>query len=120
MTVQLNILDAIKERDSGIERAILHADDVCEGWGDKAFYILKEFIRVNGNSFLVEDVRLYAEAKGLPEPPSKRSWGSIILKASRAGIVKKNGYGITRNVKSHGTPASEWIRTNILETKKVA
>lgn len=119
MTIQLNILDAIQERDQGIEQAICHADAVCDNWSERAYAILKEFLQINSNGFLVEDVRLYAERKGLPEPPSKRAWGGVILRASREGLVKKNGYGITRNVRAHGTPASIWIRSNVLE-KQVA
>lgn len=108
MDVQLDIFKALEERDKGIEAALSNADWKDTDWPDKAYEFLKCFLRNHNGPFMVEEVRSYAALLDFPLPPSARSWGGIITRAAREGIVQKAGYGTTKNVKAHGTPAALW------------
>lgn len=108
MIVQLDIFLSTQNRDNGILRAVTHADEVDPGWQDKAYQFLISFKK---DIFLVEDVRKAAEGI-VPEPICLRAWGAIILKASRAGIVKRIGFSNVKNVRAHCTPVSLWQFVN--------
>jgi hypothetical protein len=45
----------------------------------------------------------------VPEPPSLRAWGSVLLTAARRGWIKQVGYIKVENVKAHRTPAALWV-----------
>ena len=109
-TVQLDILTAISEKERGIEKAENTADAIDPMWRENAFKLLKEFLSVNPGEFMVEDLRAYAAMKNFVAPASNRVWGSIVLRASREGLIKNIGYGVTKNKKAHRTPASIWIK----------
>lgn len=97
-------------RDAGMKKAIEHADQVNEGWSDKAFNLLKSYVNEFGPGwkFLGEQVRYYAEAKKLEEPPSLRAWGSVMVRAAKSGLIKKVGYGQVTNPKAHRANSSQW------------
>ena len=110
MTNQLNIFeqDLGKElRDAGIAQSEKHANEEIPGWSDMAFGFLISFLERNSHEFMVEDVR--KEAEGIvPYSHTERAWGSVILKASRRGLVKHLGYKQVDNPNAHKTPASVW------------
>jgi len=95
-------------RDKGIQKAEDHANEVIENWSGFAYNFLLDQIN-NGKPFMVEDIR--DAAKGIiPDPPSLRAWGSIVVKAARNGEIKRIGYHKVRNARAHSTPASVWIK----------
>lgn len=102
---QLNLFGSAL-RDIGIEQAETHANDVHEDWSQKAYNFLLLFIREN-TVFQAEDVR-EASLVEVPEPPSNRAWGAIIVRAIKAGLIKRIGYAPVNNKKAHCTPASVW------------
>lgn len=115
--MQTSLLDLIEEgeklKEQGMERAVTHANNVHEGWSEKAMDKLKEFMKENQGEFMCEDVRSYSALDAsFPFPPSNRSWGHIFKEAEKNGLIKNLGYGITKNPKSHRTPASVWIKNN--------
>jgi hypothetical protein len=93
-------------RDEGMERARVHADMRKADWSRDAYEFLLLFLQ-NNDEFLIEDVRNEAEGI-LPEPPSKRAWGSIAVKAAKEGHIRKIGYKEVTNPKAHKTPATLW------------
>lgn len=99
-------------RDRGITRAKDNADDKIDQWSDRAFEFLREFISFQDIPFMAEDVWMSAECN-VPEPPSKRAWGAVIVRASRAGLIRRVGYRETKNQFSHRTPATLWEKTRI-------
>lgn len=110
MTKQLDIFieEGERLRDQGMERAIRNAGEI---WSLKAMDKLREFIKENQGEFMCEDIRAQAAMdESFPFPPSNRSWGSILKQAEKEGLIKNLGYGITKNPKSHRTPASVWIK----------
>lgn len=93
-------------RDRGMRKAVDHADMVTDNWSERAYNFLREYIKTN-QVFMTENVR--EASKGMvPEPPSHRAWGAIIVRAAKEGLIRKVGYQSVMNKKAHCTPASLW------------
>lgn len=107
MTIQLS--DAMKERDAGIKKVESTTDAIDSIWREVAFELLKRFIIECPGEFKVEDVRAYAAMYDFVEPSSKRVWGSIILRASKCGLVKKMRVEPVTNPNAHCANAGVWI-----------
>jgi hypothetical protein len=107
-TVQLDIFQSGKAKDAGMQRAVDHADLVNPCWSDQAYDLLLKFLSIHVGAFQAEEVRSYAAMIDFPLPPSNRAWGAIIVRAVKAGIIKRVGYAPVRNIKAHKTPASLW------------
>lgn len=107
--------------EQGMLHAEQHANIVHEGWSENALEWFVKYIKHfgRGHQFKTEDVRKYAELNGFDVPPSLRAWGAIVLKAAKAGLIKKAGYAQVENAKAHKANCSLWEVTN-LEIKKVA
>jgi hypothetical protein len=101
---QIQFGKQLKER--GMQKAVDHANQVHTDWSEKAFEFLKSFI-IEHKKFLAEDVRYYSAGK-VPEPPSQRAWGSVIVRAAKAGLIRRVGYEQVKNVKAHRANASVW------------
>jgi len=93
-------------RDAGMKQAVDHADQVHERWSDKAYAFLLAYLR-SGMEFMAEDVRAASEGI-VPEPPSKRAWGSIIRRAAKAGLIRKIGCCHVKNPGAHMANANRW------------
>jgi hypothetical protein len=97
----------------GMGRAEDNANVIPYKWNDKVDALFIKWLNDpdigpgHGN-FLTEDFRKYAETTDLPEPPSKRAYGSVIVRARKKGLIYKVGYGKPTNVLAHGTPATLW------------
>jgi hypothetical protein len=94
-------------RDEGIKRAVDHADEKNEGWSDMAFYFLKEYCKVT-EEFMTEDVRMWAQRRGLRNPTHRRAWGAVVVRAIKEGFIERKGYAPVKTATSHCTPASVW------------
>ena len=105
------INDGLQLRDKGIKKAIDNANDTHDKWSDKAYKFLLDYIKYGEGrdqyEFMTEDVRVASE-KAIPKPPSNRAWGSVILRASRSGLINRVGFANVKNAKAHKTPASVW------------
>jgi|SRR5688572_2022080 len=107
--VQLNIIDAIEERDKGIKQATDHANAVNKDWSEKALAKLKEFISFHTEPFQAEEVRSFAAMDDeFPLPPHERAWGGVIKSAAFQRLIRKIGLAPTKNVKSHCANAALW------------
>ena len=90
----------------GIKKAVTHANVEVNGWSDQAYNYLLDYTKTH-KEFMVEEVR--ESSKGIvPIPPSTRAWGGIVVKASKAGVIKRKGFKNVKNVKAHCTPATLW------------
>ena len=93
-------------RDKGIKKAVEHAEDVSDGWSVQAIAFLEEYIR-DHRQFSGEQVR--EEARGrIPEPPSLRAWGGVLLAGSKRGWIKQVGYIHVENPRAHRANAALW------------
>lgn len=108
MTIQLDIFKAGENRDKGIEQARKHADLVEPGWSERAILLLLDYMAEAGGSFMVEDVRKYAQDKNFLPPPDERAWGHVIRRAAASGYVEAVGFGKTKNKQGHCHPAAIW------------
>ena len=105
-----NLNEGRKLRDQGMEKATTHADRVHTKWRDKAFVLLVEFLKTR-ERFMTEDVRYFAhQKKDLDTPPDSRAWGSVIMKAVKAGMIKRIGYAPMKSKNCHANPKSVWGR----------
>ncbi len=95
-------------RDQGINQALSHAEQVSDNWGDKAYILFLEFIK-DRETFKCEDFRESVKDK-LDEPPSNRAFGSIIVRAAKAGKIKRIGFVNVLNPRAHRTPVSFWSK----------
>lgn len=95
-------------RDKGIRRAITHAEDVCgDDWQVKALDFLYLFAREHSR-FSGEMVRIESKKYKIPEPPSLRAWGAILVKAANRGWIKQVGFVHVDNPKAHRANAALW------------
>lgn len=101
-------------RDAGMERAARHADRVTPKWSVNAGVLLGTFCsrqRALGRrdqTFLTEDLRDFASDQGFPEPPDRRAWGAVLVRAARAGVIRKVGYAKSTDARRHSGVATEW------------
>jgi hypothetical protein len=100
------VTDAAIRRDGGIQRAVDHANYTNDGWSDAAYSFFLSYI-TRHQSFMTEEVR--AASYGIvPEPPSLRAWGAVIVRAAREGLIRRIGYQQVKNANAHMTPAALW------------
>jgi len=100
------INDGTELRDKGIKKALDNANNTHNKWSEKAYNFLLKYIKYQ-DEFMTEDVRVASE-KAIPKPPNNRAWGSVILRASRSGLINRVGFANVKNAKAHKTPASVW------------
>lgn len=112
MDAQLNIAFSQKLKERGMERATNHANQVSSGWSERAYVMLRHFFRTlerrTDKSFMGEDFRLFAYARGLEVPPSERAFGGVIAKAAKAGLITSAGTAKVKNPKAHQANAAVW------------
>lgn len=101
----------------GATRAADHADREHEGWSETAY---KRFCHHAaslgpGGRFTTEDVRIAAELDGMPSPPDRRAWGSVAIKAKRAGKIVHVGYAPAKTAHVHGTTVSVWTWAGVVQ-----
>lgn len=105
-----NLPSGIQLRDSGINTALGHANDVIENWADRAMQYLIAFLQTHPGKFMAEQVRQFAIDGGLPKPPNNRAWGGIFQSASRSKLIKQVGYARVKNPRAHCANAALWER----------
>lgn len=116
MNTQTSIDFSKTVTERAMKRAELHANQVHENWSDQVYALLTWFVERTPTPFMAEDFR--ADIKGLvPEPPTTRAFGAIMVRAAQAGLIRKVGYGQVKNLKAHRANASMWQRTQHFNSK---
>lgn len=98
-----------KLKEDGIKQAVDHADAEEFGWSEKAYAYLLEYLKGKSEEFMAEEVRVSSD-KIVSAPPSNRAWGGVMLRALKAGLIRKTGFGLVKNAKAHQCLATTWIR----------
>lgn len=113
MTGQLSIFPSptgSQLKAAGMKKAVVHADQVVDGWSAQAYSFLVDFIRIHEGEFMAEDVR--EKSRGIvPVPPTTRAWGSIIRSAAMSGLIRKVRITTVKNPTAHSANAAVWQRT---------
>ncbi len=97
-------------RDVGITKAIDNADKKHENWSDLAYEFLRGYIEQH-SEFMAEDLRA-ASTGTIPDPPSLRAWGGVIVRAVKEGLISRKEFRNVQNPKAHRTPATLWEVVN--------
>lgn len=108
MSLQLDILTAIEERDRGIQQAVDHADQVNDNWSGQAYAVLQVFLKEYPGEFMAEDFRSYCAMIDFALPPHARAFGGVIARAAKAGLIKHVRIDKVKNVKAHRANAAVW------------
>lgn len=95
----------------GAAMAADKADRVHGSWSDLAWDYFVRFARSrNGQPFMAEDVRAQAAADGaVPRPPDGRAWGAILMRASKAALIRRIGYAPMKDPRCHANPKAVWV-----------
>lgn len=107
---QLDIGFARVARDQGMQAAEDHANEEKIGWSADAYAMLLKYLETHKDSFMAEEFREWAYSAGLDIPPSHRAFGGTLMKAAKAGLIKKVGHGQVSNIKAHACFATIWIK----------
>lgn len=105
------VIDGRALKEEGMQKAVDHANAVTPDWSEQALQMLERFPQ---QRFMVEELREWAYAQGLPRPPSERAWGGVTAKARKLGLIMHGGYQSVKNPKAHCTPASCWVRVGTM------
>lgn len=93
----------------GMSSSVDNANDNVPGWSNEAYECLIDFLKYIGKKeFMAEDVRQFAVDNGLPEPPSLRAWGAIMVRARKNKLITFVEWSPVSNSRAHCTPASIW------------
>lgn len=99
-------------KEIGMQQAIDHADSQPPyNWSEKAFKFICSWLDMvpAGYQFLAEDIRQQAEhSRSIPLPPSRRAYGSLMVKARNMGLIKAIGTEKVRNPLAHQANATVW------------
>jgi hypothetical protein len=97
-----------KLRENGMNAAIANADSKHNGWSEAAYLFL---LASPFYEFRTEQIREYAYKRGLPNPPSEKSWGAVVRRAMREGMIIKKGMTIAQAKTVHAHPITLWKKT---------
>ena len=101
--LELNVGEAARRRDEGMQSAVDHAESAWDGWKKLALAAFKEHAQSH-DTFTTEDVR--ADHLSVPPPPEPRAWGAIATEAKKLGYVAHAGFVQAQSVKVHRM----WVR----------
>ena len=91
----------------GIERVWKNAGT----WSDQAMNLLASFSARQREEFTLEDFRLYASMRYLPEPHHDNCWGALFSVASKQFLIKATGNMVAATrAKAHGRLIRTWTR----------
>lgn len=102
MIDQMDLIEAIKQRELGMERVL----DVKSEYRQAVESAIK-ILAIAGHKFCSDDVR---ELVG--DPPrgvSTNLTGALFSAAAKAGTIHRVGYGISKRIVGHGNLTRLWI-----------
>jgi hypothetical protein len=94
-------------KEQGMSQALAHAEEIDSSWGEKAYQFVRGFA-AQRIEFRTEEVRAFAEQRGLPAAPSARAWGGIIGRAVKSGLITSVRYVNCSNPSAHRCPVRVW------------
>jgi hypothetical protein len=111
--LDLDLAEGWHRAEVGAARAADHAERKREDWNKRAMQFLEQFIdELKAETFLCEDLRIYAYEKNFEAPPDERAWGQIIMKAARRRLIENVGLAHARDKKVHANITTCWKRVS--------
>jgi hypothetical protein len=89
----------------GISKAEAAGNKAGEHWKKIAYDAFVDYAK-HHETFTVEQI--ISESSYLPDPPDKRAWGIIAIKAKKNNIVENAGWTRSLNKSKHGIPVALW------------
>ena len=97
---------ALQLRDEGMTRAADHSGD---NWQAEAYHALLMFLQRTQHDFTAESVRDWATILvRVAEPPDRRAWGAVMMKAAKRGLIKRAGYRPHSDPSRHRGVSTVW------------
>lgn len=95
------------QRDAGITRAVSNAEGKTPGWSDLALAWIRLYAYEHrGEKFIGRDIVLASRNAGVIQPPNDKAWGGPMMRAARAGVIRKVGTAPDPN--RHCNPVPLW------------
>lgn len=101
----LDVAEAARRRDEGMQRAEDSAEFSMQHWSDLAFAAVKSHAMAN-LYFTIEDVR--AAFPNVPAPPEPRAWGGVTHRAKLAGVMVYDRHVKAQSVTVHRMDVKQW------------
>lgn len=81
-------------RDRGMELSEANANRAKARWSEDAEAAVLQFCKMrDGEGFLTEEVRAFAEEMDLVDTPkNQKAWGGVMRRCAANGIIQKVGY----------------------------
>ncbi len=98
----IDYAQAAKDKEAGIQLALLHADSHDPQWMRSALACLHDYA-VKHERFAGWMV---SHAAGAPATAAPKAWGAVFLIAARLGWLEKSGY--TEDPTRHRNPVPVW------------
>lgn len=79
-------------------------------WRERALQITRDFV-TNVRRFQCVELQEFAYARGLPKPDNGASWGSVMVRARKEGLIEKVGISyreFTLNPQTHIANVAMW------------
>ena len=111
--MQIDLFDAARLADEGLQRAVDKAERSQPGWQDETYRIFKEdFLPYWSGPFLIEDFRSFLALLNTDEFPdaSSRAFGYLPRRAIKDGLIQRIGVAQTTNKKAHKCFASQYVK----------
>lgn len=93
-----------------------HMSSEKKAWHEAAYKQLLLFLLTQGlkpGGFMVEDVRPFAEERGLVVPPNGSAWGAVMVRAKREGRIHSIGHRYRKSTETSNTAlGTVWALTN--------
>lgn len=93
--------------EQGIRQSADHADSVDPGWGESCYQAPCDYLRET-REFNSHEFRQFLGSIGFPVEVPK-ALGAVLLRAARAGLIRKIGYD--PHPERHSSPTPRWARS---------
>lgn len=93
------------------EGALAAAEASGRDWMETAMRTL-QWMLADGrfsDGFTSEDLRDAADMIA-PEPKDQRAWGAVMGRAAKMGLIRRSGFGYSRNKQAHNRPVAVWVK----------
>lgn len=104
VSAQLDLLEAMQQRDLGAERVLERQSDYR-----RSVETAIQDLAAGGQEFTADDLRLLCGDP--PRGVSTNLTGALVLAASKAGLIRPVGFGYSARIVGHKNVLRKWVGT---------